>query len=112
MFENTGLVSFNSDLKSLTDSMYMFKGCSSLETFSKKDGTAINLEKLDYGRRMFEGCSNLKTVNCKLKVLTDAGYMFSNCHSLTRFDADLSKLSFAGGMFEHSGIEVFSNEMR
>jgi hypothetical protein len=48
MFESTGLVSFNSDLKSLTDGMYMFKGCSYLETFGKK-GTPINLEKLDIG---------------------------------------------------------------
>lgn len=111
MFENTGLISFNSDLKSLTDGMYMFKGCSYLESFGKKE-TPINLEKLDIGTQMFSNCGKLNEVNCTLKALTTAGYMFSNCSSLTRFDADLSKLQYAGGMFEYSGIKLFSNEMR
>lgn len=49
MFENSGLITFNSDLKSLTDGVYMFKGCSSLKTFSKEDGTKIDLKALATG---------------------------------------------------------------
>lgn len=92
--QNKNLVSFTSDLSSLTDGEGMFYECTNLTSFSAK------LDSLTSGYDMFYGCSSLVEFTSDLSSMTSAQGMFSGCTSLTTFISDLSSLSgTTNGMF-------------
>ena len=94
MFNNCHyLTSFTSDLSSLTDGYSMFTGCWSLTSF-----TSV-LSSLTSGWNMFSGCSNLTTFTTDLSSLTDGSNMFHGCNILSTFTSDLSSLTDGDYMF-------------
>ena len=75
MFGNClNLISFTSDLSSLTNGSYMFWGCENLSSFN-----CANLSSLTDGSSMFTSCSNLTTFTSDLSSLTNGDYMFEYC---------------------------------
>lgn len=104
---NKNLVSFTSDLSSLTDGEGMFYECTNLTSFSAK------LDSLTRGYDMFYGCSSLVEFTSDLSSLTSAQGMFSGCTSLTTFISDLSSLNgTTNGMFNLcSNLTTFKSNL-
>ena len=95
----SNLISFSSDLPSLTNGDYMFMNCSSLNSFSS------DLSNLTDGYDMFSG-TNLTSFNIELPSLTDGRYMFDGCTNLTSFSSDLPSLISADGMFSSCKLDA------
>ena len=95
----TTLLTFNSDLSSLTIGQYMFMGCSNLHTFIS------DLSSLTIGHGMFMHCSNLPTFDSNLSSLTNGYQMFYNCTNLTSFTSDLSSLTNGYQMFYNCKLD-------
>ena len=73
MFTNAiNLITFDSDLSSLTSAVGMFHKCTNLKSFN------ANLSSLVNGLAMFDSCS-LVTFNSNLSALESADWMFNLC---------------------------------
>ena len=82
-----------SDISNVTDTRYMFSGCTSLETFSSEIPNVTNA----WG--MFRGCTSLETFSSEIPNMTNARYMFSGCTSLETFSSEIPNMTNAWGMF-------------
>ena len=128
--ENADLVSFNTDLSSLTNGQKMFYSCSNLTSFngdlsSLKDGSqmfdncskltsfASDLCSLKDGKRMFYVCTALTSFTSELHNLNNGSYMFNACSNLTTFTSDLPSLTDnSWGMFQGcSSLTSFSSDL-
>ena len=92
MFHDSSLVTFNSDLTSITKAKSMFFRCSNLKTFNS------DLRNLTNGYDMFNYCENLETFNSNLSSLTHGAQMFTYA-SLSSFTLDMNKLIMGANMF-------------
>ena len=100
------LAEFSSDLSSLTDGNSMFMICSNLTTFSS------DLSSLTNGSNMFKCCTNLASFSSDLPSLTDSGDMFYYCDNLTIFSSDLSSLTNGYYMFYGcDNLTIFSSDL-
>lgn len=125
MFKNSrGLISFSSNVDSLSTAREMFYGCSTLETVNTEfpslglngdevsDGyqtfgsckalktVVTNMPNLINGQRMFMDSSALETFVCtSLDSMTSGSSMFYRCTSLTSFNSSLRSLKTASYMF-------------
>ena len=127
--ENADLVSFNTDLSSLTNGQKMFYSCSNLTRFngdlsSLEDGSqmfdncsklssfASDLCSLKNGKRMFYVCTALTSFTSELHNLNDGSNMFYDCSNLTTFTSDLPSLTNGYCMFRGcSALESFSVDL-
>jgi len=72
--------------KKLTNTSFMFKGCSSLVSIDLSSFYIGNVTNVCY---MFSGCSSLKSIDLSLfnsNNVTNMSYMFSYCSSLSSLD--------------------------
>ena len=94
MFYNCDtLISWDTDLLSLTNGKSMFSSCSNLTSFNS------NLSGLTNGFCMFNYCSKLESFTADLSSLTYGYAMFFYCSELTSFSSDLSSLTDGSDMF-------------
>jgi len=107
MFLNcTDLVTFKSDLSSLTNGNKMFSGCYSLNSF------VTNLDSLTDSREMFYECEDITSFNIDLRSLIDGYYMFFSCSNLTTFKSDLSSLTNGDSMlYNCSNLKTFNADL-
>ena len=102
----SNLISFNSDMSSLTTASLMFNNCSNLTSFKS------DLSSLTHGSNMFWGCYNLTTFASDLSSLVDGSGMFYYCIDLTTFTSDLSSLTYGNVMFyECYGLTTFTSDL-
>lgn len=99
------LVTFDSDLSSLTNAVYMFMSCENLTSFNG------DLSSLTYGAVMFYHCSNLTSFSSDLPNLTNGTNMFVMCENLTSFSSDLPSLIYGGGMFVGCSLTSFTSDL-
>ena len=90
------LVTFDSDLSSLTNGQMMFTYCLKLTSFSS------DLSSLTNGAGMFQN-AGLTSWNIDLPNLTNGESMFSYCYGLRSWNIDLSNLTNGAWMFGNSG---------
>ena len=101
----SNLVTFSSELPSLTDGCYMFCGCSNLASFSS------DLSSLDNAESMFDGCSKLISFSSDLSNLTIGDGMFYGC-PINSFNTDLSALTSGYCMFYGcTNLTTFNSNM-
>lgn len=107
MFYNcSNLITFISDLSSLTNGEFMFFDCTSLTSFTS------DLSSLTNGDQMFCRCSSLATFTPDLSSLTNGYRMFEDCPNLTTFNSDLSSLTYGSQMFaECRNLATFTSDM-
>ena len=130
MFQNCdNLISFSSNLSSLTDGRYMFYDCDNLISFfsdlsSLTDGNSMfgscwdltsftsDLSSLTHAETMFDGCKNLTLFNADLPKLRDGDRMFIDCESLNTFNIDLPSLTRGADMFEDCiNLKSFTSDL-
>lgn len=103
---STSLTTFTSDMPHLTDGWQMFLSCTSLKSFKS------DLSSLKEGFRMFEDCSSLQSFTSDLSSLTKGRNMFQNCSSLTTFTSDLSHLMDGEYMFANcTSLSFFKSDL-
>ena len=90
--DSKSLVTFNSDLTSITKAKSMFFRCPNLKSFNS------DLRNLTNGYDMFNECRNLETFNSNLSSLTHGAQMFTYT-SLSSFTLDMNKLIMGANMF-------------
>lgn len=83
----------------------MFQSCSNLITFNS------DLRSLTNGGAMFSICDNLETFNADVSSLTEAYQMFYKTYSLSSFTNDLPSLKNGEYMFQNSGIRTFVSDL-
>lgn len=116
LFNNcSNLITFNSDLRSLTNGNGMFYYCENMETFNADISSleeskqmfyrtlmlktfSTSLPSLKNGESMFED-SGIRTFNSDLSSLTNGNKMFYYCEELTSFTSNLSSLTNGDWMF-------------
>ena len=106
-FNCDNLISFKSDLSSLTDGKAMFTGCINLKSFDiplPKMTSSINMFSYDIQRNLVYPCTSLSSFNVDLPELTNATEMFCGCQSLSSFNSYLPKLITATDMFAYKTI--------
>ena len=89
------LTTFNSNLSSLKNGIYMFAHCLNLEGFKG------DLSDLEMGNNMFFQCQELKSFDSDLPNLFNGSSMFENTH-LESWNIDLPRLTDGYSMFYRS----------
>lgn len=106
------LKSFTADLSNMTSGESMFDGCENLESFSSdSSGTPVNLSSLTNGSNMFVRCKNLESFSSDLSSLINGESMFSWCEKLTSFSSDLPSLTNGHDMFSGCPFTSFSSDL-
>lgn len=101
MYIDALLASTSTEMSSVTDARFMFRGCKILTTFNNDMSSVINASHMFYGCEtliafdsnmpsaintvlMFGDCTNLTTFNSDIHPTTDTTCMFHNCILLTK----------------------------
>jgi hypothetical protein len=101
IFGNANIVTFDSDMPSLTIANYMFTYTPSLTSFNG------DLSSLVEGNDMFF-VSELTSFTSDLSSLQKGNNMFSECYNLTDFKCkNLDSLTHGSGMFAYTNITSF-----
>lgn len=98
------IITFTSNLSSLTNGCRMFRYCTNLNTFTS------DLSSLTYGYEMFSDCNSLLSFTPNLGSLTNGCRMFNNCQNLKPFKSDFDSLIVGEYMFYYNKNNLTSFE--
>ncbi len=90
----TNLTSFDSGMSDVTNASYMFYGCTNLTSFDS------DMSSVADASGVFYGCTNLTSFNSDISNVTSASYMFRGCTNLTSFNSDISNVTYTSYMFD------------
>ena len=112
-YECTSLTSFTGDLSKMRVGPGMFCNCNKLTTLQRnQSGDPLEFTSLYNGYYMFRYCSSLESFNADLPALQGAPYMFANCEKMKTFTSPLNELLNCDGMFQGcTSLESFTINM-